>query len=118
MKTKHTPGPWGIEESYTDGGNYFCTIVAKKNNCTKELGQLADYEVSKQETKANAQLIAAVPELLEFAKAMGEWETELLQTDECWEYEFPMMNKELYDKWAELQEMRNEAIKKVEGDEE
>ena len=66
--SEHTEGKWGYEEGQTIGGNYFAQIVKLSDTGTKELGQLADFEVSKSETKANAQLIAAAPDLLEAAK--------------------------------------------------
>jgi len=66
MTTKHTPGPWvanvenagnGLNVHDVKSGNYIChtvtTAVSKKNE-----------PIQKEEAFANAQLIAAAPELL------------------------------------------------------
>lgn len=73
---------------------------------------------NKEENMRKAKVMAAAPELLEFAKAIEKWEAKLIRTDECWksDYDYPKFSKELVDKWMELQEIRNEAIKKAKGD--
>lgn len=60
---KHTPGPWSIGKSYTDE---ICIRESKGH----ELQAIA---VCGSEMLANANLIAAAPELLEACKAMAEY---------------------------------------------
>jgi hypothetical protein len=42
------------------------------------------------------------------------WEEELLNTREAWEDGLPKMTQELYDKYIELQSIRNKALKESE----
>lgn len=55
-KSKHTPGPWGIDD--------YNRVVAEDGNPIVVNG-LAIPLVNTPESKANARLIAAAPELLE-----------------------------------------------------
>lgn len=45
-------------------------------------------------------------------EAWEKWEADLLDTAECWDTEdgLPKLNQDLYDRWGELQELRNEAF--------
>ena len=63
MKTKHTPGPWGITQ-YT---NYIgWSVYAKNRGCIAERWYDSEQKTpNRDELYANARLIAAAPELLE-----------------------------------------------------
>ena len=108
--SKYTEGEWGYEEGQTIGGNYFAQIVKIDGNTTKELGQLADFEVSQSETKANAQLIAAAPELMEAAKeALKYFKDKISKMDDINE-------DEEAPEWVIIPMKLENAIKKAEGD--
>lgn len=64
MKTKHTKGTWAVQENTVlKDGSY----VIKSGNTL--IGFASDSDtLSKDETEANAKLIAAAPELLEALK--------------------------------------------------
>jgi len=69
MKTKHTPGPWKWEEGqpYIEKEwNHLCCRIAKVT--TDKLHWHENRIKSGEESGANAQLIAAAPELLEACK--------------------------------------------------
>ena len=64
MKTKHTPGPWEVDERILAGQrqpNF--RIFAANQVC--ELTTPEGFYRSPAETEANARLIAAAPEMLE-----------------------------------------------------
>lgn len=64
---KHTPGPWWVTDSgVRDRGGYICHT----NKPTHYEGQDERYESETAERAANAIAIAAVPEMLEAAKAL------------------------------------------------
>lgn len=72
----HTPGPWGLQyESCEEFSFGFCVVAeavtedGEKDWATiAALGKEPDY-ISPEEQEANAQLIAAAPDLLEACKA-------------------------------------------------
>jgi len=75
---------------------------------------IIDDEIS----EANAKLIAAAPDLLAFARAHEKWEAEFILDSECWplnESGMPIFSEAIYDKFMELQAMRNAAIAKATG---
>lgn len=59
---KHTPGPWTLEYDYS------LVMPAKDGNHIVTAGPIGPDESSREEKRANAQLIAAAPELLEALK--------------------------------------------------
>jgi len=63
MATKHTPGPWAVEDIKSQG-----TMVYRRIHVGKTaLGAISAYKLPKgrdAEAEANARLIAAAPELL------------------------------------------------------
>ena len=68
MKTKHTPGPWSIHFGAAQGGEGHHIV---DSNDLAELSRIAVvffHDDEEGETRANAQLIAAAPELLESLK--------------------------------------------------
>lgn len=62
--SEHTPGPWGFEDSLDLPEIEYAASI-KSEFTGQEIGRVANYETILKETKANARLIAAVPELLE-----------------------------------------------------
>lgn len=68
---------------------------------------------------ADARLIAAAPELLEFARAHEAWEASLIR-DGRWELPgaegLPALTDQLYDAMMTLQAKRNAAIRKATGE--
>jgi hypothetical protein len=70
-ETKHTPGPWEVDEDDRPGMSYNRQIIAKANNpagygtvCFMAHGWDGGQD------KANARLIAAAPELLEALRGL------------------------------------------------
>ena len=59
-QTKYTPGAWDVNEFTDLEGDHHVTVVAEWNGCP-----LAHMYEAGSETRANARLIAAAPELLE-----------------------------------------------------
>ena len=74
---KYTPGPWEVAEPHVDSGamqigsskDYVCMIYSNPND---EVGA----EQNKIEELANANLIAAAPDLLEACKSVVQWHRE------------------------------------------
>ena len=51
--------------------------------------------------------------LIELLIKIELWEAKLVETDECWQDNFPRLNQELYDEWIELQKERNELLEET-----
>lgn len=75
MSTKHTPGPWSVEDPM---GPELLQIVANANAPVYEWRWIAQvgteepedrFDVPPDEARANARLIAAAPEMYEALKA-------------------------------------------------
>lgn len=70
QKAAHTPGPWQIEWNVAQGGEgHYIT----DSNDMGELSRIAAvlfHDDADGETRANARLIAAAPDLLEIARAI------------------------------------------------
>lgn len=64
MKNKHTPGPWKINSFNDRTGGYVIADKIEPNICEMNSSR------SIEETKFNAHLIAAAPELLEALEAL------------------------------------------------
>lgn len=60
--SNHTPGPWFVGETWKLRPPIYCNTG---EICTTEHGQ--------EDSRANARLIAAAPELLEALKELVEW---------------------------------------------
>lgn len=74
MSAKHTPGPWSESETrdgYIMGGEGDDRYTIA--NTLVRSGYPSQALRNHAEMKANAQLIAAAPELLEALKALTEW---------------------------------------------
>ncbi len=75
MKTKHTPKPW--EQHKGEDGKTYATVRDATGQCVADCGSRTD-----EKAQANAQLIAAAPDLLEACEGLAELNIWLL-TDEC-----------------------------------
>ena len=77
MGTKHTPGPW-----HTDTGGAGCEFVIENQNqgygayTIAEIPEYLESDYTRETIAANAQLIAAAPELLEALELFVEDFTE------------------------------------------
>lgn len=72
QKTKHTPGPWVVENGlqvWKSGHN----TVESPRICTFKNAALPVEQISYVEMEANARLIAAAPDLLEALKEIEKW---------------------------------------------
>lgn len=71
-EAKFTPGPWSVIDSNHEvvvRGPRFREIIAAMVHDNTAVGQTT-------EVRANARLISAAPELLEFAQSFIAWDTE------------------------------------------
>jgi hypothetical protein len=83
---KHTPGPWVMSPP---DGHFGDINISQKGNIhaiAAVLNPLAYDENSKVQTKDNARLIAAAPDLLEAAKEFLEAQHSLVPVDKIAEY--------------------------------
>ena len=66
--SKHTPGPWAMTADgcgfYVEGGNLLVAVAHEVDQHPTDIDEF----MAGEETEANARLIAAAPELLEFAE--------------------------------------------------
>lgn len=62
-----------------------------------------------------AQVFASSVELRDALKAIEQWEADLLMDDSAWVNGLPVFTQELYDRWIEVQAMRNNALAKADG---
>lgn len=80
VDTKHTPGPWFVQDRFVDGDN---SVLAKDGfevadapsiQCRKARnGRLVRRDIPVEEQVANIHLIAAAPELLEALRPLAAW---------------------------------------------
>ena len=75
MSAKHTPPPWWV--GGIDSDEVHCRIFAKDISCNVRI-KLVDAPsvgglIPDEQLKANARLIAAAPELLEFARSVARY---------------------------------------------
>jgi len=65
MSTKHTPGPWYLEEHY---------LTVQVNDEEVDFhGNPIKFIIARANDTANARLIAAAPELLEALQTLTKW---------------------------------------------
>ena len=92
METKHTPGPWTIDDISAEGGGWESIVILSKiqradhnfhHVCSVDWGGSDDDEPAigeiSGEDRANARLIAAAPELLEALENITTGYSELLE---------------------------------------
>ena len=77
---------------------------------------MAKFRAKCDQAYEKSRLANAAPDLLAYAKAVEAWEAKLLMKDDSWRNGLPVFTQELYDKWMELQAVRNAAIKKAKGE--
>ncbi len=78
----HTPGPWVIDEFYTQGGFY--KIRAADSALCHVHSFTEDGGLPTEEESANARLIAAAPELLEACKGVYDEHEHDHDRTTCW----------------------------------
>ncbi len=71
--SKHTKGPWAINE--------FLVYAENGNGCTLATINSTSKGISDEEAQANARLIAAAPELLEACQSSLQWILDVLQAE-------------------------------------
>lgn len=89
-ETSHTPGPWIAIESKTDDGYYYIQKSINADKVYPEWGiaMILNYQNC---DKANAQLIAAAPEMLAaMERLLGSFESDkelapMMDVLTCWE---------------------------------
>ena len=65
MNAQHTPAPWHVEWSMRDGGEAHTIVDNRDMLGLSVIATVHFHDDTEGETKANARLIAAAPELLE-----------------------------------------------------
>lgn len=83
MTGKHTPGPWHIEWSMAQGGEAHHVCDSRDMGDLSTIATVHFHDDTEGETKANARLIAAAPELLEALEAGPSTLHELPGGKEC-----------------------------------
>lgn len=69
-QNKNTPGPWTCTENHVDNGNMW---ISTPLDYTGEVYKASEhYSITEEQSRANAQLIAAAPELLECLVALED----------------------------------------------
>ena len=71
MKPTHTPGPWEIGRSYST--THATPVRAKGENLAWVCGLDSPLKFSEAETRANARLISAAPDLLAALEAVADY---------------------------------------------
>ena len=69
MTTKHTPGPWQVKPAA--GGNLFICSSSRKPSIAGVA--LTAIGIDREESEANAKLIAAAPDLLNALQGVMDW---------------------------------------------
>lgn len=128
--TQHTPGPWHVRASFdtdvvgadgyvlADAAGVHLAEMWDGNSGHWALVPGSHRDICEHEAAANARLIAAAPELLALAEAYSQWEADLILSDEAWAdgmAPLPTLTQQLYDRFIEIQTMRNAAVKKAKG---
>ena len=70
QKAAHTPGPWLIEWNAAQGGEGHYITDSKDMGELSRIAAVLFHDDADNETRANARLIAAAPDLLEIARAI------------------------------------------------
>ena len=102
--SKHTPGPWGVDP-------FVAQVNEIKTGCPLLKMQWPSDDRSEEETFANANLIAAAPDMLEaheYQQEVDEW----IESADC---ESPFFKETLRLKLNTARDMRITAIAKAKG---
>lgn len=70
VMSKHTPGPWTIDERRIRDGYYAAITAPKWHALADVVVRMSDEEEDQPEGVANAKLIAAAPDLLDVLQRM------------------------------------------------
>lgn len=111
-EAKHTPGPWKVKDKF------FIHVDNDESWSHAEMKSCPGIPADSLQHEANAHLMATAPELLAYAEAVNQWEADMILSQEAWGggmREFPTFTEELWDRWLELQAMRNAAVMKAKG---
>lgn len=80
MSTKHTPGPWVIDENYLSEVQTSSLLTVAtcwhEHTAGQTINVTGVLECSLEESAANARLIAAAPDLLRFAEKVRDYARE------------------------------------------
>lgn len=72
--SKHTPGPWMDGDKHSHGTSVqHRSLTVAWCGANGVYGRAWSHTISPTEAKANARLIAAAPDLLEFAQSFAAW---------------------------------------------
>ncbi len=74
QKAAHTPAPWLIEWNAAQSGEGHYITDSKDMVELSRIAAVLFHDDADGETRANARLLAAAPELLEACKRMIEWD--------------------------------------------
>lgn len=105
----YTKGPWEWDDGYH--GLY-------GSGPRNEILGYDRYEgmwLAHHNTDANARLIAAAPDMMDFIKQHEAWEADLIMNGD-WSNEMPRLTQHQYDEMLRLQGLRNAIINKAKGE--
>ncbi len=106
----YTKGPWIWGDDYT--GLY----GAGPKNEVLEYGSYEGMWLTHHNTReANARLIAAAPDMMDFIEQHEAWEADLIMNGD-WSNEMPRLTHRQYDEMLRLQGLRNAIMNKAKGE--
>lgn len=116
-KARFTPGPWVA--AYVPDMKAILIGTSDRTTAFARMEQ-HDGTPSKEELRANADLMAASPSLHDVAAAYEQWEADLILSAEAWEpngqADTPRIPQVLWDRLIEIQAMRNAALSLARGE--
>jgi hypothetical protein len=102
-ETPWTPGPWEVVSRLVGP-------LIIRADCPAGFDRIGKLDVA---------LIAAAPSLYEALEAYSRWEADLIMSNEAWSggfAELPTITQELWDRFIEIQGMRNAALALARGE--
>jgi hypothetical protein len=117
-ETPWTPGPWEVVSRLVGP-------LIIRADCPAGFDRIGKLDVALVGADtfalaaANAELIAAAPSLYEALEAYSRWEADLIMSNEAWSggfAELPTITQELWDRFIEIQGMRNAALALARGE--
>ena len=103
MKTQHTPGPWIVaQDEVTDCDGNTIVDVVKENTLNTAMCRF----IEDMPWKANAELIAAAPQMLKFIQKVAHWELV-----DCDQHEYVMEDEEVRAEAHRILDAYNERLK-------
>jgi len=114
---KHTNGPWAwYGPTRGEGLTFTHEAHVGPGEGNDVCGPIAAVSGDDDEQAvANAKLVAAAPDILAVVRAYERWEADLVLDGEAWDCgrAFPRFTAKLWDRFLELQTMRNDAVRKA-----